>query len=249
MGYTKIIQSGKQLEVYSFDKDYEKDFRQSIRKVSRKRKATSEYVNTAQFRSTRSANRARAKFKRIVTANTERSTLLAFVTWTHFEQSTTIEQGYKNLSRFWALFKKRYAKEVAYIIVPEWTKRGVLHFHGLVWGLERKIAKQERNKRNIQRLWAKGYVDVRNAKDDSPAIASYMGKYMHKGYTDSRLRNRRAYTCSRNIYRPTETGNNQLHDYLDMIIPDKDDIAQFFEMRYSTNKWLGDCTYQKIIRK
>jgi len=244
MGYTRIIQSGEVTELYQYQKEYvcprKRDYLQNVRRAYGARYG--DFIAPA--RSYRSIKRARQLFIRIVTANIQRENKPAFVTLT-IERETPLEVGYVYLAEFWKSVKKQYA--CRYIGVPEWQERGVLHFHFIVWDLPRACTdnKTERSTRNFQRLWHRGFCDVRNASRSTGGLAGYLAKYLTVALGDSRLGNRRAYTCSRNIYRPTTAGSNALDGYLDELVP----VDSLLERRtvYDT-MWLGQCIYKKIIK-
>jgi len=193
MGYTKIIQSGSVLEIYQYEKDIvpkrkarkDKGFRRSIKPVAR-----------------RADNVARLKrnFIRLTRSNLVGTECPAFLTLTLVEV-LRIELCYRLLTRFISRLRRLYGLGFRYIAVPEFQKRGAVHFHILIWGLPKEIILNERFTRSIQRIWARGFVDC-FLTDGHPKIASYVAKYMQKALFDDRLYHQKAYVCSRNVLRP-----------------------------------------------
>jgi hypothetical protein len=77
------------------------------------------------------------------------------------------------------------------LFVPELSRRGRIHFHGLVFNLPMSLGDsrrggrvyahgEERTTRTLAKLWRKGFVDVRKT-DGSGKLASYVSKYITKG--------------------------------------------------------------------
>jgi len=144
--------------------------------------------------------------------------------------------------------KKAYPQvPVSYISVSELTKRGRYHFHLLVYDLPPEETKRERETRNFQRLFERGYVDICFASSITTGIAGYMAKYMGKSLVDAKNEAERGYNCSRNIRKPTSKGSNTLNTYTDLIIPD-DDIVDEQKREYDV-PYLGKCLYTRITKK
>lgn len=249
MGYTRIIQSGDYLEVYSYSKR-KNDVRRygTVTKRKRSRKSTAFYRRTGRvfFRSDASIKRSKAAFFRLVATNLHGEETPTFITLT-YAQAVDVEIAYMHLRAFFKRLRDVHGKHIRYIAVPEWQPvSGRIHFHCVVFGLKKEDVQGEdpdRHRRNFQRLWLRGYVDVRLARDASIKIAGYMAKYMAKASDDSRLYNIRAYSASNNCKRPNSAGSNALIDYLDDIKPVDSELLQLRE--YDT-MWLGRCTYQQF---
>jgi len=240
MGYVKIVQYSNVTEIYSYQKDYVPP---RVRHISRKKRRKSETYsrdNSIYLRRSRSVRRAAQNFFRLVSSNIQRAENLAFLTLTCYE-NVDVLIGYRALADFIKRVRKHTKNEISYIAVPEFQKRGSLHFHVLVWGLPEEVARQERNTRNLQRQWARGYVDIRMAEKRTLGIAGYMAKYLIKGLVDKRLFNRRAYSCGGNLQRPSEkgfyTGNDPM---VSLLTPESGKIKV---SKYNT-KYLGECTHQ-----
>jgi len=233
MGYTRVVQYGEFIEIYNYSKNvHKKKQRRSYKRGTRHKHKKHHY------RSSASAQRARKSFFRLAQANLYTNGIPTFVTFTNFED-VSIELGYQYLRFFYKNLKKAYGR-IVHLTVPEWTKKNRLHFHALVWGLPQKAVEEERDTRLLQRYWARGYIDVRRAKDASHFIALYMAKYLSKSYTDERLCGRRAYTNSHNIVRPLSAGSNQMSSFLDDIVPETSTVVETKE--YDT-MFFGTCNY------
>jgi hypothetical protein len=236
------------VEVYQYEKRHNV-FRQkrNYTKSKRTAKKSNDSRPTSKYRTRRSIQRARQGFFRLVAANLREDSLPSFITLTCYDKKTTLADGYSALKFFWQ--KVRIARpECKYILVPEWQKRGALHFHVLIWGLTPNDVRTERTTRNFQRCWARGFVDIRAAKNSNLAIAGYMAKYLAKALEDTRLANQRAYSCSRNVDRPTTVGTNNGAFLLDVSLPDAKYRTIAKHKIYDTI-WLGQCDYIKYNLK
>jgi len=236
MGYTKIIQYGDLIEVYNYKNNVHQ---KRIRTITRRIRQNDKY---ARFRSRRSIQRTKENFIRFVHANVSAKGVPTFITFTNY-QEVSLSLGYEYLRKCIRNIRK-FAPECSFIAVPEWQKTGRLHFHCLFWGLPKKTTKKgaERKSRLYQRQWARGYVDVRDARNTSFFLSLYLAKYMSKASTDSRLSNQRAYSSSYNVVRPYSAGSNSLSPYLSTFIPN--DKITIKEYNYET-PFLGKCNYSQ----
>jgi len=245
MGYVKVIQYANTIEIYEYQKSYVPQIRRDYRKNTRRASAYRSPIDAHFTRTQKSIARARTSFIRLVKANLQAEKKPLFLTLT-IERETSLAVGYKYLSNFFKNVSRFYGRP-RYIGVPEWQQRGVLHFHFLVFDIAGKSldVRKERSTRNIQRLWHKGFCDLRSTSYVSDGLAGYLAKYMSSALADERLGNRRAYTCSRNIYRPTIKSFN-------FPLPDADltpvDSLLQQETQYDTI-YLGRCHYKNLTNK
>jgi hypothetical protein len=154
----------------------------------------------------------------------------------------------KLFTQFGVRLKKEFGKQVVWLAVPEFQKRGAVHFHVLIWNLPNEIHIEEeapgRNRRRIQHLWGYGYVDC-IATDGSPKLSGYLAKYMSKAMHDDRLFGKKAYSSSRNalpvVSLNTQTSIAFFKDEFDIDIPNG--IMPTKEREYKS-KWLGWVRYR-----
>jgi len=221
--YTKMVQSGTLIEIYTYEKE---PIPHDIRK-SKKR------VHSYRRRRGGNISRARATFFRMVRANISPSKVPAFLTLT-MREITTLGEGWRAFTLFSQRLRNKTPK-VSIIAVPEFQKRGAVHFHALVWGLgeeepclqskqfyrdktgkkkRKHICNEERqceqHTRRIAELWGHGYVDL-FATDGSPKLATYLAKYMQKTMRDERLAGKKCYSASRNIMRSVSLKSAEAH--------------------------------------
>lgn len=209
MGYVKIISYSNLVEIYEYEGN--------IRVHGRKRRDVENSVGSkdistcraddgveSEQRKTRQAGNARRSvlaFKRLVSANLSEFDRPIFLTLTYAENQTDLRVARADWNAFTKLLTGRYGKQIRYVCVPEFQKRGAVHFHTLVWGLPSDLVIQERHTRELAGLWGKGFIDIL-ATDGHKKIAGYLAKYMKKSFLDDRLAGMRAWTASRNMKRP-----------------------------------------------
>lgn len=231
-----MIQSGDFVELFEYEKE------PVIRYSSRKKgKYTSAFQNFSGRRQSTLFACKRA-FIRIVWANLRRANPPLFVTFTMFEVLP-----YKKCINAFTLFSKRlrsfFGSQFSYIVVPEFQKRGAVHFHMLLWDFPQDILKNERNNRLLQVCWAYGFVDC-IATDGSGKLAGYLAKYMSKAMQNDRLVGKKAYMCSRNVLRPVLLPFQSIAGYAkDIWNIELSTDTPLQERRFET-RWLGKGRYR-----
>jgi len=241
MAYTRVIQSGNITELYEYEKSYIHVPRRHLSPLERKRMAERRKVSV---RSQYSIQRSVRSFFRLVHHNNTLAQSITFCTIT-FATDISFKTASRYVSDFFSRVKKIKSEiPIRYISVPEKTKRGRYHFHLLIYDLPTNWVITERETRNFQRLFRRGYIDFRLASHTSTGIAGYMAKYMAKSFKDEPDIRGRGYNCSRSINKVFNAGGNALSNYLDLIIPDGDvqSVATYDTL------WLGRCNYKKIIK-
>lgn len=109
----------------------------------------------------------------------------------------------------WANNMRRYYPNMYYIAVPEYHKKGGIHYHMLVGGikwedLKPKFWKLDKNGTPIYNVtaWTWGYSTVTRIKNGE-AAKHYVCKYITKQHFDERFFGKRRFHTSQNIIRPT----------------------------------------------
>lgn len=134
MGYTKFIKSGNIIELYSYEKNpTTTGHRKRVRKEA-------DDSGTPRSRNRRPDNlrRLRKGFIRLVRANTSTDDPPALITLT-MRANVSLETASPLLTRFFQTLRKNHGSGFRYIAVPEFQKRGAVHYHCLVWGLPEDI--------------------------------------------------------------------------------------------------------------
>jgi len=239
-----VIKAGNITEIYEYEKPFLPRPIKPLSKLQKKRAAARrEARKKANLpRTKRAANRCYTNFFRLVHHNNSVAHTIHFITLT-----LASDYDYKTASRFLAHFFERVKKAqnkipLDYISVPEFTKKGRIHFHLLVYDLS-PCWFNERETRNLQRFWGRGYLDLRPAVQKGAALAGYLAKYMAKSLNHSNSPSWRGYSCSQTIKRLFTYSGNEISDYFYLDLQDSDlhYIAQYDTL------WLGRGVYKKFV--
>lgn len=146
-------------------------------------------------------NRSKFQFQRLVRANEDK--FKTFITLTFKENITDVKEANFQFHK-WVTIIRRYKKDFLYIGVPEFQKRGAVHYH-LLTNLDIKenhniIIPQKDNKNCYDvKFWSYGFSSVFDVKNIN--VVGYMSKYMTKS-CDNRLFGHRRFFHSRNLEKP-----------------------------------------------
>lgn len=164
-------------------------------------------------------------------AKTNRKEWESFITLTFAENITDIRIA-NQMFNAWRTNIKKLKPNFKYLAVPEFQKRGAVHYHILSnLGLEDKdiILKQQiKTGKAVKysdlydvKYWTKGFARVDFIKNDYKKIYSYICKYMTKDI-DNKLFGKKRYFYSQNLDRPFETylnlSNEKDFDYFMNIL-------------------------------
>lgn len=93
------------------------------------------------------------------------------------------------------------ASIIKYVAVPEFQKRGAVHYHAVFFNLPMINARREHKTGEFADLWKHGFIKKKNVSD-VPNIGIYMTKYMTKDANDRRLVGRKKYFSTRGLFKP-----------------------------------------------
>jgi len=238
VGYTKVIKSGNLLEIYQYEKA-------PISTYTHRRKRTQQTPDSGGHSAPKPRRldnvlRSKRRFIRLVRANCGGADKPSLITLT-MRSIVSLETANPLFTGWVRLLKSTFGDGIRYIGVPEFQKRGAVHFHVLVWGIPSEITVNERDSRYLQNLWGYGYVDC-IATDGSDKLAGYLGKYMSKSLLDERISGKRGYYCSSNVLRPLHFKTTQVADHTALIWGV--DKVLVHEAVFMTD-WLGEGRYYR----
>lgn len=265
MGYIKTIKTGNFIEVFSYEREPVSVFRVGGRKSGTAPKSPYERERPKRRRSD-SANRAKQSFWRIVRGGLSKGTP-SLLTLTMLD-IVGIRDAYKCYTSFGQKIRRTFGNGISWVGVPEFQKRGAVHFHILIWGLPDELSCRlgasysdksgkrkrkhicatnvlcERNTRRLAALWPWGWLDL-VATDGNPRLAGYLSKYMTKALFDERLAGQKSYTRSRGMPSPQSFSKPVEVDvvFSEFLTPLP---VVDFERSYGT-MWLGRCDYKRYI--
>lgn len=213
----KIVKCGDYLQVYFYSKP---KAIQEVEKldIDNLNKKNTRATNTYDKIEERNIIRTKLNCQRLAKANAE--SWKSFITLTYKKNMQDVAQAKIDLNYFIKNIKK-VKKDFKYIAIPEFQKRGAIHFH-LLTNLSLHdsniVIKQKDNEKFYDvKYWAKGFTSFENVEGDIKKIVGYISKYMTKD-CDDRLFNFRRFSSSQNLLKP---------------------VTEFISMNNSKNrKWL-----------
>lgn len=175
-------------------------------------------------------DRSKFQLQRLIKSN--ESEFKTFITLTFADNVTDIDIANKKFHS-WRVKIKSIYKDFRYVCVPEFQKRGAVHYH-LLTNLEidkdyhyirrgkntksKLIVPQEGTKSQYDvKYWPNGFTSVFSM--DNINVIGYLSKYMTKDI-DNRLFGHRRYFYSNNLIRPNEMYINLSNDSEFNIIAD-----------------------------
>lgn len=238
--YQKMIVSGSLVEIIKYEKLPKTGLRSS-------KKFTKRVLNLTPKRRSDNLLSTKRHFVRRVSAAIKEFGTPLFITLTFAQNITDMDESIKEFRAFTLRMRSRF-NDFQYVAVPEFQKRGALHFHCFVWGLSQERGDlrrgritlergTERDSREIAKIWNNGFVDIARS-DGSLRHIMYFAKYMIKAASDERLVTRKLYYMSRGIPMP-------------LII--RDDNVAFFQTKMLLMKKISESCFRSawlgVIKK
>lgn len=233
----KIIKLGDYIQVYKYSEPiYKKDknletnkIEQRIKselKINKLFKINTNIVSNTDLKKTekkqviekRNIIRSKLNLQRLIKANELEFT--TFITLTFAENILDIKKANKIFNN-WRRQILRQKKDFKYVCVPEFQKRGAVHYHLLTnLDIEKDpniiIPQQGKKNQYDVRYWTHGFSSVFSMKNIN--VVGYLSKYMTKDI-DNRLFSQRRYFYSLNLNKPEEITLNFENDV---------DVLRFF---------------------
>jgi len=240
---TKLVVFGDYFEVYKYTKPILKNYRKGIKiKIMEEIKEEETEETKKKGRFAYSLGRTRNTVRRLVSANFHNKS--RFVTLTFGENlqdiriANTCFKQFIRYIRHYILSQGEYNIEAfKYLAVLEFQKRGAIHFHLI---MEAPYISEE----ILQIAWPYGFFKV-NVTEHVENVGAYVSKYLYKDVDDVRLRGKRAYQTSRNLFRPFEiTEKNTVREFLSNVKP----ISRFLKKSTFDNEYTGRVYYRQYKR-
>ena len=174
MAYTydfKVVVSGKQVELYKYKKNVWREYETKKDEILTKEPKQLDLFEQEKLRKQRmkfSVNRTRTEIRRLVNSNPQ---LNKFLTLTFAENITDLKTANYIFNKFILRMNYKY-NNFEYLAVPEFQKRGAVHYHLLCNLPFIEIAE-------LQELWGQGFVKI-NKIDDVNNVGAYVSKYLGK---------------------------------------------------------------------
>lgn len=162
------------------------------------------YKNTNELREIELQNiyRTKIQFQRLIQCNL--NNFKTFITLTFADNITDVNVANKKFAN-WRTRVRKLHKGFAYICVPEFQKRGAVHYHLLtnldISNSDLIIPQKGKKKQYDVKFWSYGFSSVFTINNIN--VIGYMTKYMTKDI-DNRLFSKRRYFYSSNLLKPVE---------------------------------------------
>ena len=232
----KLIISGKKAELYYYEEPIK--INKKMKKINVKRRTKEEIIeevkksDKAEFKMEVirdfSLRRTKSRIVRLVDSNPD---LKTFVTLTFKENISDLREANLIFKSFIKRLKRK-VKDLKYLAVPEFQKRGAVHYHVLV--------NFEMENKKLADIWNQGFVMINKIKHVN-RIGAYVAKYISKDLFDLRYFGMRKILSSRNLAKP-------------IILIIRSEIRDFFLKIQKTMKvvlekayfsdWLGRIDYR-----
>lgn len=224
----KVVVSGKVLEFYEYEMPVIKGLEKKI--VGRANASfTSEEVK--EENRSKTLSRAKSKVRRVVNANPH---LNKFLTLTFAENLQAFEIARYEFDKFIKRLKTRFGS-VQFVEVPEFQKRGAIHFH-MVCNLPYVDVNE------LAKIWGNGFLKI-NRIDNIDDLGAYITKYMTKDNMDERLIGKKCYSMSKGLKEPKEYTNKK--DIVE-IRENLDCVKSIYSAEFETEHY-GIVKYTKVI--
>lgn len=232
--YKKAVVSGDIIEFYEYEHGYLKG---SSSKGGRHNKANSEEKKEKNRADV--SYRARREVRRLVNANIGRygdEFTTKFVTLTFREHVTDLKQANYEFTKFikrlnYNIFNTNKS-HVKYLVVPEFTKIGRVHYHAIFFNIPYVKADL------LAAIWGNGFIKI-NKIDNVDNVGAYVCKYMTKD--NIKIEGMKSYFTSRGLYKPVEIDEEKEVEQVASALPE--DFLTYSVM--FDNEYLGNITYKQ----
>ena len=225
ISFHKIVISGHIVEAFQYAKPIGYNLMASKNKTEyRKRRSIEEQEITKS-----SLSRTKNSLIRLINANARMwclDGLVAqpqFLTYTFQENVTDVSVANPIFTNYIKRLNYRIHRsttsEIKYVVVPEFQKRGAVHYHAVFFNLPMINAKKEFNTGEAASLWGQGFIKKKDI-NEIPNVGLYMTKYMTKEATDRRLVGKKKYFSSRGLIKPVVITHQHLAEEIGDFLGD-----------------------------
>ena len=206
----KLVKCGSYCQVYFYKesmvrKKEKKDFDElSLNKIDisesiEERKNVKSTLHEIEFKN---ITRSKLECQRIAKANME--VWKTFITLTFKENIECVPLAHKRFKLFVDKIR-RIKPDFMYLAIPEFQKRGAIHYHLLtnidITDTKLIYAQEDNNKYLHVKYWLDGFDSVEPLNSEPKKVVGYISKYMTKSI-DNRLFGHRRYFNSQNLKKP-----------------------------------------------
>ena len=249
----KIIQSGDIIEIYEYSKGYLKGYTLTENELNNRTSSESDLDTDSDTDSReRSLRRAKKNLRRLINANVGqygKEFTAKFLTLTFKDNVKDLDKANYEFKKFiqrlnYYCFGTKKAN-LRYTTVIEFQKRGVIHYHVIIYNMPYIKAN------DIANVWGNGFIKI-NRIDDVGNVGAYVAEYLGqvekgqgKNIEDDRLRGQKTYFSSRGLFRPVEITDKKIVETVAAALLNENlTYSATFE-----NEHLGNITYKQYNLK
>jgi len=249
----KTIISGKQIEVYKYSKYVWRNYTRIKKKIIKEIDEDNDYIeennrnleqislleyqeiekeklfenkNTKKKRSKSSLHRTKTEIRRLINSNIH---LNKFITLTFAKNITDLKEANYIFNQFIKRMNYEF-KDFEYLAVPEFQKRGAVHYH-MLCNLPFMRSKK------LEKKWGQGFIRI-NKIDDVNNVGAYVSKYLNKETNEINFRKKK-YFRSQGLKKPVELFESQAEKFIDKFLVSTDSMFH----RTFMSEWLGEINY------
>lgn len=228
----KLVACGGYSQIYLYEKSKFKKVNNNVDVLNLRKNVTKQLDNNSNKSNSiiekRNIIRSKLSCQRYAKANMK--FWETFITLTFADNIQNIKDAYKKFNLF-VKKVRRVKKDFKYLCIPEFQKRGAIHYHILtninIDDNTLMYVQADNLKYKHIKYWHDGFTSVEKISGDVKKIVGYISKYMTKDI-DDRLFGYRRFLCSQNLIKPFEffinTSEKKDLDFFIKKIQDKDVI-------------------------
>jgi hypothetical protein len=233
---TRVVVSGKHSESYHYKKpvlrDYDKRTPDGGKDNKQKKQLNMFEQEEAKKKQIQySINRTKTSIRRLVNSNPH---LNKFMTLTFADNITDLKEANYLFNQFIKRISYRY-ESFEYLAVPEFQKRGAVHYHLLC-----NLPYIEMDA--LEYIWSHGMVNIRKTNEVNN-LGAYMSKYLGKELFSGRMFGKKKFFRSQTLSEPVELVGHWAHlfinKYLSVLTP-------VFEKTFES-EFVGEVEYRAYV--
>jgi len=226
----KTVVSGKQVEVFEYQKNIWRDYEANDKENDKEPKQLNIFQQLAikKQKALFSLNRTKTQIRRLTNANPQ---LTKFMTLTFAENITDLKEANYIFNQFIKRISYKYG-DFEYLAVPEFQKRGAVHYHLLCQLPFTKVAE-------LQEIWGQGFIKI-NKIDDVNNVGAYVSKYLTKDMFDERTFGKKKFFRSQSLSESIELLGYLATKFIEKFLAK---LKPVFEKTFES-EWVGQVKYK-----
>jgi len=227
----KVVVSGKQVEVFKYKKHIWREFNKNQSENTQKEPKQLNIFEQEKIQKQKmrfSLNRTKTEIRRLTNSNPQ---LNKFMTLTFAKNITDLKTANYVFNQFIKRISYKYG-DFEYLAVPEFQKRGAVHYHLLCKLPFVSIVE-------LQEIWGQGFIKI-NKIDNVNNIGAYVCKYLSKDMFDERTFGKKKFFRSQSLFGPIELLGYWAMKFVEKVCSV---LTPIFEKKFES-EWVGEVEYQ-----